>query len=90
MKESEIPIPIPIHRLAHLQAYLYEVFTLEDNCRKNFNNTKWYLKESHTDKEVESTIDFFKKIGLKCDCDIINKFDLKEISKETIGYHDKA
>ena len=86
MKKSELPIPI--HRLAFLQAYLYQVFTLENECKKNFDNTEWYLKETYTDEEVNSIIEFFKSIGLKCDCDIINKFDLKEISKGIIKSHD--
>ncbi len=85
MKKSELPIPI--HRLAYLQAYLYQIFTLDSNCKKNFNYTKWYLKEKQTDEEVNATINFFKSIGLKCDCDIISKFDLKEISKGIIKSH---
>ena len=84
---KKLEIPIPIHRLAYLQAYLYQVFTLDNNCKKNFDNTKWYLKETHTDEEVKSVIDFFKSIGLKCDCDIINKFDLREITKGNIKPH---
>ena len=85
---KKLEIPIPIHRLAYLQAYLHQIFTLDSNCKMNFDNTKWYLKETHTDEEVNSTIDFFKNKGLKCDCDIINKFDLKEISKGIIKSHD--
>ena len=85
---KKLEIPIPIYRLAFLQAYLYQIFTLDNNCKKNFDNTKWYLKEKHADEEVNSTIDFFKSIGIKCDCDIINKFDLKEISKGIIKSHD--
>jgi hypothetical protein len=85
---KKLEIPIPIHRLAYLQAYLHQIFTLDSNCKKNFDNTEWYLKETHTDEEVNSTIDFFKNKGLKCDCDIINKFDLKEISKGIIKSHD--
>jgi hypothetical protein len=84
---KKLELPIPIHRLAYLQAYLYQVFSLNSNCKKNFDNTKWYLKEKHTDEEVNSTIEFFKSIGLKCDCDIINKFDLREISKEILHPH---
>jgi hypothetical protein len=84
---KKLELPIPIHRLAYLQAYLYQVFTLDNNCKKNFDNTKWYLKEKHADEEVNSTIDFFKSIRLKCDCDIINKFDLREISMEILHAH---
>lgn len=57
MKKSELPIPV--HRLAYLQAYLYQIFELENNCKKNFDSTKWYLQEKHSDEEVKATIDFF-------------------------------
>ena len=39
---KKLEIPIPIHRLAYLQAYLHQIFTLDSNCKKNFDNTKWY------------------------------------------------
>lgn len=80
-------LPIPIHRLAFLQAYLYQVFTLEDQCKKSFENTEWYLNEEYNDKEVSSIIDYFKKNGLECDCDIIHKFDLQDVSKDIIKTH---
>ncbi len=76
MKASELPIPI--HEVAFLQAYLYEVFSIEDQCQQNFEKTEWHLKGTHKDEEVESIIQFFKSNGVNCDCDIIHKFDLRK------------
>jgi hypothetical protein len=61
---------------------------LESKCKKNFNNTIWFFKEKYSDEEVNLIIDFLKSKGLKCDCDVINKLDLKEISKGIISSHD--
>ncbi len=79
--------PIPVYKLAFLQAYLYQIFSLEGTCKKNFEHTKWYLKEKYTEAEVESIIGYFKSKGLKCDCDVISKMDLKEISNEILEFH---
>lgn len=81
-------LPIPIHQIAFLQAYLYEIFSSGKKCKKNFQHTEWYLKEKFTDKEVELVFDFFNSYGLKCDCDIINKFDIKEIVDGQMKFHD--
>lgn len=80
-------LPIAIHRLAYLQAYLYQIFTLERECKNNFDNTRWFLKETHNLEEINSIIEYFKSLGLKCDCDIINKYDLREIAKKTVKHH---
>jgi len=87
MKKSELPIPV--YEIAFLQAYLYELFSLEGHCEQNFDRTVWHLKEKHTDEEVKSVIKFFKDRGLKCDCDVIRKLDLREISKQKVGFHDE-
>ena len=86
MKKSEVPIPI--HEIAFLQAYLYKIFSLEGYCKQNFERTEWHLKEIHKDEEVKSIIDFFRSNGLKCDCDVIRKFDLRDISEGKIEFHD--
>ena len=85
MKISELPMPI--YKLAFLQAYLYQIFSLEGTCKKNFEHTEWYLKDKLTENEVETIMDFFRSNGMTCDCDIINKMNLKEISKEIFGFH---
>ena len=85
---EKLELPIPIHQLAFLQAYIYQVFTLEIDCKKDFRNSEWFLKENHTDEEVNSIIEFFRSQGFKCDCDIINKFDLRELSKGVLVSHE--
>ena len=85
MKNTEIPIPL--HRLAFLQAYLYEVFAYEQQCKKSFKNSEWYLKENYNEEEVNSILDFFRSNNINCDCDIINKFDIREFSKGVVEYH---
>jgi hypothetical protein len=80
--------PVPIYQLAFLQAYLFQVFTLENKCKKNFNNTRWFFEGTYSDGEVNSIIAFLKSKGLKCDCDVIKKLDLKEFSKGIISSHD--
>ena len=80
--------PIPIHQLAFLQAYLYEIFNEESKCENSFKHTEWYLKENFSQKEIESTIIFLKGRGLSCDCDIIKKLDLKDILKDKLNFHD--
>lgn len=77
---SKLELPIPIHQLAFLQAYLYEVFSAEKKCENNFKHTEWYLKENFSGKEIEHILTFFKKKDVSCDCDIIKKLDLRHIS----------
>ena len=79
-------IPLPIHQLALLQAYLYEVFSYEKQCRKSFDNAEWYLRDKHNEEKVESIFDFFRSKNINCDCDIINKIDLRDLSSR-INYH---
>ena len=85
MKKPDLPIPV--HQIAFLQAYLYQIFTIDNQCKKSFKNTEWYLKENYKKQEVDSIINFFKNNNLKCDCDVINKLDLKEISHGLIKAH---
>jgi len=68
---------LPIHQLAFLQAYLYEIFSTEKKCEENFKHTEWYLNENFSGKDIEQIIKFFNKEGLNCDCDIIKKLDLR-------------
>jgi hypothetical protein len=67
----KLDIPIPIYQLANLRTLLYQIFTLDNNCKNSFDNTIWYLKETHTDKEIKAIINFLKSNGIKCDCDIV-------------------
>jgi hypothetical protein len=85
MIKSELPIPI--HHLALLQAYLYEIFGGEKKCEKNFKYTKWYLKGNFSDPVVEEVMNFFRNGDLTCDCDILKKFDLRDLSNRKINFH---
>jgi len=85
---KNLQLPVPIYEIAFLQAYLYQIYTLESNCKKDFGNTLWYLNEKYTYEEVNSIMTYFKSHGFECDCDIINKLDLKIISKVIIKKHD--
>jgi len=80
-------IPMPIYQLALLQAYLYEVFTYENHCKNSFDNSEWYLGDKYNKEEVNSIFDFFRSKDINCDCDIINKFDIREFSKDMAEYH---
>ncbi|MEN8191360.1 MAG: hypothetical protein ABFS12_01005 [Bacteroidota bacterium] len=80
-------IPLPIHQIALLQSYLYEIFTYEKKCNKSFENSEWYLKEKHTEEEVTSVLEFFKNNDIMCDCDIIHKFDLRVFSEDSTKHH---
>ena len=84
---TKIELPIPIHQLALLQAYLYEIFGGEKKCKKNFKYTKWYLKENFSEMELESIFIFFKEKELYCDCDVIKKLDLKDYSIDNLNFH---
>lgn len=83
MKNYELPIPI--YQIALLQAYLYQTFKIENQCSKNFDHTKWYLLDNYNEEEVYSIIDFFISNGVKCDCDLLSKFDLREMSKNILN-----
>jgi hypothetical protein len=76
--------PISIHKIALLQAYLYQVFTIENQCKKSFENTKWYLRENHTESEINKILEFFKSRNANCDCEILTKLDLRGFAKELI------
>jgi len=80
-------LPIPIYQLALLQAYLYEIFSSEKECQKNFKYTEWYLNENFHQDEIEKIIDFFNKEGLSCDCGIIKKLDLRAYSNGILNFH---
>ncbi|MGQ9644345.1 MAG: hypothetical protein ACUVT3_10850 [Ignavibacterium sp.] len=78
--------PVPIYQLGMLQAYLYEIFSIEIKCEKNFKYTEWYLKEKFSQIEVVNIIQFFKDKGLSCDCDILKKIDLRKFADDTIEF----
>lgn len=75
-------LPIPIHQLALLQAYLYEIFGGEKKCEKNFKYTKWYLSGNFTDLEIEEIMKYFAFQSLSCDCDILKKLDLRKLTSD--------
>lgn len=79
--------PIPVHQLALLQAYLYEVFAYEKKCLKSFDNSEWYLRQKHNDDVVNSILEFFRMNDINCDCDIINKFDIRKYADSLLHYH---
>ncbi len=74
---------IPETELTFLQAYLHKTFLLENKCRDNFENTAWYLGERYSDDEVDLIIDYFKEIGIQCDCDLIRKFENIQIDMDS-------
>ena len=80
-------LSIPINKLAFLQAYLYQIFFLEKHCENNFKHTEWYLKENFTQAEIQNILNLFSQLGLKCDCDLINKFDLRNFTNGKIKFH---
>ena len=80
-------IPISIQKFSLLQAYLLEIFNFKNQCTKSFNNTKWYLKENHTESEIKEIIEFLKSINVNCDCEILTKLDLREFAKDVINSH---
>ncbi len=81
-------LPIPVYRLALLQAYLYEIFTTEKRCEQNLKYTDWYLTQNFSEKDIEKIFQLFKYKGIKCDCDVIKKLDLKELSKNILNFHE--
>jgi hypothetical protein len=83
----KLELPIPLHQLALLQAYLYEIFGGEKNCEKNFKYTKWYLSGNFSDLEIEEIMKYFDLHSLSCDCDILNKLDLREIVDGRMKFH---
>ncbi|MHB8871532.1 MAG: DUF2695 domain-containing protein [Candidatus Doudnabacteria bacterium] len=85
---TEIKSRIPIHQLAFLQAYLYEIFSTEKKCEKDFRHTEWFLRENFPQDKIENIIEFFSQEGLSCDCDIIKKLDLRELSDNKFIFHE--
>jgi len=84
---TENKLPMPIYRLAFLQAYLYENFSTEKECENNFKYTEWYLKENFSENEIEKIIKFFNNEGVNCDCGVIKKLDLKDYSNRQLNFH---
>lgn len=80
-------LSIPVHQLAFLQAYLYEVFSTEKRCEENFKHTEWYLNENYSEKDAEQIIKFFNEEGLNCDCDLLKKLDLQKLYGESLNFH---
>ena len=82
---TKTELAIPVFKLAFLQAYLYEIFTLKKTCENNFKHTQWYLDENFSEKNIEKLFEFFKNNELNNDCDILKKLDLKEIFASNIN-----
>jgi hypothetical protein len=49
----------------------------------------WHLKQKYSDEEIESVISFFRNRGLKCDCDVIHKINLRDMSEKKINFHEE-
>ena len=85
MTENELPIPL--NRLAFLQAYLYEIFSTEKKCENNFKYTKWFLNENYSENEIREIINFFNRQGVNCDCGVIKKLDLRDLLISKLIFH---
>jgi hypothetical protein len=80
-------MPISIHKIALLQAYLYEIFNLKNQCTQSFSNTIWYLRENHSEAEINEILEFLKSKNANCDCEILTNLDLRDLAKEVISTH---
>lgn len=67
--------PVSEHDIILLQAYLEHVVSIENKCKDDFSHTEWYLMEKYSEEEVRIIINFFKEKGVKCDCDLVKKFN---------------
>lgn len=67
--------PVSEDDIMLLQTYLEKVVSIENKCKDDFSHTEWYLLEKYSQDEVNAIINFFKENGVKCDCDIVNKFN---------------
>lgn len=84
---TKTDLPMSVYKLAFLQAYLYEIFTMKKTCENNFKHTEWYLNENFSEQNVKEIFKFFKDEGLNCDCDVLKKIDLREIFANKINFH---
>ncbi|GBD87054.1 hypothetical protein BMS3Abin03_00980 [bacterium BMS3Abin03] len=71
---------INLSDIAFLQAYLIGVFEFEGECEKNFKYTEWYLDQKVSKELKQIYMDYLKIKGATCDCDVINKIDLRDES----------
>jgi hypothetical protein len=67
--------PVSNQDIILLQAYLEQVVSIENKCKDDFSHTEWYLMEKYSEEEVSAIINFFKEKGIKCDCDLVKKFN---------------
>lgn len=67
--------PVSKNDILLLQAYLEQVVSIENKCKDDFSHTEWYLQEKYSKEEVTSIINFFMQNGVKCDCDLVNKYN---------------
>lgn len=67
--------PVSNNDIMLLQAYLKHVVSLENKCKDDFSHTEWYLQEKYSKEEVTAIINFFMQNGVKCDCDLVNKYN---------------
>lgn len=81
-------LPIEIHQIAFLQAYLYQVFSDGKSCQKSFKYTQWYFKDKYDESSINDIIDFFRSEGVNCDCELINNFNLKDYTSDYSDMHD--
>ncbi|MEJ5351353.1 MAG: hypothetical protein WHS65_07160 [Melioribacteraceae bacterium] len=86
MRKSKLPIPI--HQLAMLQVYLYEILSIDKKCEKNFKHTEWYMNENFSKNEIEKILKFFQEEDVHCNCGILKKINLQNYIDESIKYHD--
>lgn len=90
MKENndkKITPSAPVHHLAFLQAFLYEIFSSSKKCENNFKYTEWYLEENFSVNEINLFHDFFRSKEVKCDCDVLKKIDIRELLDESYNFH---
>lgn len=80
--------PAPLYKLALLQAYLYEIFDAGKHCEHNLKYTEWYLNHNFSENEIVSIMNFLNESGMECDCDIINKVDLRDFSNVRTKFHE--
>ena len=84
---TEKSLSIPLYKLALLQAYLYEMFTLEHKCELSLKHTQWYLSQKFLPEEIDVFMSFLKDRDLKCDCDILRKLDLRTLNESNFSFH---
>ena len=65
-----------LYDIALLQAYLLQVFEMEDRCRNSFKHTEWYLSEKYEESVRIEILDYLKSKGAACDCEVLSKINV--------------